>query len=277
MINNQFYGSRKFDKVFIGFNTLSEDSFEYLKNNSLEEITIDKPKQENLLHRFVYLAESTSNSIRLLLSHNQLLPSLALLRIRLEQVIVFSYLINEQSEKGISKFIEFLPIKNYQIIKSVKNNKFLTPESERNKHPLIDEFERGDSEFTYSRNWTNLSLLSMASRVDELVKDDKNYGGFKFEVDYAVFYKIYSSLIHCDMLAITDFVSSKIEQVNNIQKTTIIPNDFDYKQALALISHFDITQVYEFLKYQNIDGSDFINEKNRIWHQFHKRLIYSGK
>jgi hypothetical protein len=57
-----------------------------------------------------YHAETTSFSIRLSNSWALCLPAFATTRIRLEQLIVCSYLVHENESLGLAPFIQYMPI-----------------------------------------------------------------------------------------------------------------------------------------------------------------------
>ncbi|MEL7590601.1 MAG: DUF5677 domain-containing protein [Anaerolineaceae bacterium] len=260
MIDIKNYGKFKETDVFTSYNTLTEECIRYryanfpcLKFNEL-------PPELKLLYRFVVLGESTSDSVRLLLNYNCVVPALMLIRIRLEQVIIFSYLTNEDPTIGILNFVKFLPSSNARIVKGVLDNKQLVDHFKNyfQKYAISDENESSNSELDFKRKWTDLDLLSMAKRRDDLVKNDEFLVGCELEPEYAAFYRMFSSLVHCDISAITDsFTVIKTKKVEDDIYSMILPDEFYFKFALLLNSQYDIIQNYEFFKFLKIDNLDF--------------------
>lgn len=99
------------------FSQLSEKAFRIFA-----ELVKDKAKEllesiNHLFYRMVYIAGTTSTSIRLINSWAFTLPAFALLRIRLEQTIICSYLIYEDISIWLEKFLSYNPIGQFKGMK----------------------------------------------------------------------------------------------------------------------------------------------------------------
>ena len=95
------------------FTEISRRAFEIYH----EKVSPENSKRFRPVHhlflRELYLAETTSFSIRLLTSWAMILPALALARVRLEQTIVCSFIVHEDEAKGLEPFVKFIPIGDY--------------------------------------------------------------------------------------------------------------------------------------------------------------------
>src|SRR3989442_10372929 len=163
----------------------------------------------------VEVGESTTRAITTLLEQDQHLPAIALVRVRLEQLIVASYLVHEQPEAGLKPYAAFVPITEYQVGKAVLAEPFLGPHVQ--EHIQVDDlkakafaaqldihpgFDIKDGKL--QAKWTLLDLYSMAVKRDTLV-DKATFAisrHFPLAGLYTSFYKAASCVFHADATAL---------------------------------------------------------------------------
>ena len=104
------------------FIKISEKSFRCFIEAISRKPYLLKNKYNFILHHLLSNAKNNIFSIRLLSTWGQPIEGYALLRIRLEQLIVASYLINEKPDKGIEAFDKHYPIIEYNILKANDKN-----------------------------------------------------------------------------------------------------------------------------------------------------------
>jgi hypothetical protein len=237
------------------FSSISESALQILRAE------LSKPAGSDplvrLYARFGYLARTTSDSIRTLIETSNIVPAIALARVRLEQVIVSSYLIHEAPHVARVPYLMHHPIDAY------RNHKGAIEHPELAKHlsqtalqatrtvamaakGLLDPaFDGTDAKLNRSK-WTNLDLLSMAKRRDALTKDLKGPSPFPLEMSYLSFYRDFSSVTHTTSMSISpEFVSLSVAEDGSLRFEPVAI----WGQYLAMtLSSWDILHVYELLK-----------------------------
>lgn len=169
---------------------------------------------EDLFRRMAYQAKTTSFGIRLLNSWGHFLPAFSLLRTRLEQTIVCSYLIHEEIEIGLKPFVKYLPITDHRLLKAAMADHALASDLVRKFD--ADSFEQeataAQADLTpgftlvdgkFQRNWTSLDLRSMARRRDELALAKASIPMDRLEREYLSIYKVASSVVHGDCASLS--------------------------------------------------------------------------
>jgi hypothetical protein len=191
------------------FDALSEKSFAILdKRISAEWHQLATPIH-HLFVRMGYQAKTTSLATRLANSWALSLPALALVRVRLEQTIIWSFLIHEKEEDGLGPFVAYIPIGHHKDLKAAMADPMLSAQ-------LTALFDLGSSETEalkaqqdlapnlsleadkLQRNWTKLDLRSLAKRRDTLVSSSGPLQRNSLEREYLSFYKVASSVVHAD-------------------------------------------------------------------------------
>jgi len=226
------------------------------------------PVRKHLFIRLLYHAETTSSAIFLLINKGLLLQSLSLCRVRLEQVIVTSYLIHEVVEVALAPFVYHMKIKQYRDAKMVnedpvlssffdKNIDFIRTEAAEAQRTMNPSFEKASEAFC--RKWTNLDLLSMAKKRDRLTKDADAISKKPLELVYKSLYPLLSSFVHCDMASVSqDFL--KIFSFDNEKPGVLMP---DPSWAVIIAGYcclFDIIQIHETLAYVDKGSFDYYKE-----------------
>jgi hypothetical protein len=207
-----------------------------------------------VIQALMYHALNTSLSIRILTTNAQTLEAFALLRMRLEQLIVSSYLLH--SKDGFDAFIADLSRVDYRAVNNLQKDQTLKSmvesffgdrisnvtekaiEAEKIKDPLFDTVTG-----QIKRKWTTLSTYDLAIARDKLISSDDSISSTKLGWFYISIYKTASILLHSDTGIIT----------NNY--LDIAPDKLPAPQLgyffLDLLNnaHFDIIQCYEIVKY----------------------------
>ncbi len=163
----------------------------------------------------MYHALNTSLSVRILVTNGQVLEAYALLRMRLEQVIVSSLLIHSPIEDGFDKFANDIGRVDYRAIQSLDKtpalrnliedllgHKFIQAEGAAIASEIADDPSFDISTGKIKRKWTDLNTYDMAVRRDKLVTAK---GGISTRLTwfYAALYKSSSILLHADAGAIS--------------------------------------------------------------------------
>jgi hypothetical protein len=168
---------------------------------------------QHLFLRQLYTAKTTSASIHLLNSWLYCIPALGLLRMRVEQCIINSYLIHEDRLQGLQPFVQHLSISRLLSSKEALNDDRLAPflpdrqlASEVLRSEAVDSQLSLDPAFDpatgrFQRKWTSLDLRSMCLRRDQLVRKKAEQEWWikdPLELTYITVYRLASSVGHAD-------------------------------------------------------------------------------
>jgi hypothetical protein len=245
------------EKAFSIFNHLTRDKEKHLLNPI-----------NHLFYRMAYIGNMTSSSIRLINSWAYNLPAFALLRVRLEQTIICSYLIYEDNSIGLGKFIKYVSISRYKGMKVAMEDELLRKHLKKYKHfdKLKDDAIEAQKIFTPTfsyehdkceRSWTKLDLRSIAKKRDSLVPKESLIK-YPLETDYFSVYKLTSSVIHADSESLShnflDFYSypggPPVLMTNPLYASLIV----------FFNAHYDILQCHEVLNRVEISpGNQYID------------------
>jgi len=243
---------------------ITEKAYRYFIEAFSKKPYLLKTKNNLILHHLLSNAKNTSFSIRLLSTWGQPIEGYALLRIRLEQLIVSSYLINEKSEKGFEPFKKYYPVIEYSLLKGNDKNdnlklalsRFLPGTGNRYDKRMKELQEQIEKCFdvqndNYKRKWTNLNIIQLAEHRDKLVDNNDEISKIKLLDYYNTIYKIASSVVHSDIASIsTNFIT--------FDKHGILkPQDLYLFTNLITLSLFDIIQCFETAIFIKLD----LNEK----------------
>jgi hypothetical protein len=215
----------------------------------------------HLFLRMAYQAKTTSMSIRLSNSWALVLPALALVRVRLEQLIICSYLLHEKEEVGLSNFVTRIPIQQFLHHKAAIENPDLKKELSKimdvnkSKTEAIKAQEKLTPGFSIDnddlqRNWTKLDLRSMAKRRDRLASAVNKKSPEKLEREYVSIYKVSSSIVHAECSSMSYAFLDLFGTPETGAVLMAVPS-----WALivtACTSHYDMLQCCEILNYLGI-------------------------
>jgi hypothetical protein len=193
----------------------------------------------------------------MLTSWDASLPAVALARIRMEQTIVCSYLIHENTDVGLGPYLKHLHIEKYWNSKHAEKNpvlkKILDEIRERDMpglNQLREQILENVSFESVNRKWTKLDLLSMAKKRDTLTKKLPNISHQPLELDYAALYGSFSSLVHSGIAAFSnDYLDKRIEP----PKIVLTPKPEWSTGLLTHLARWDILQTFEVLTRVQID------------------------
>jgi hypothetical protein len=229
-----------------------------------------------ILRSSVEVGESTSQSVSALLATGHILPAIALARVRLEQVIVASYLVHADPQVGLARYGAFAPIMNYRIGETVSREPSLKPHvSERlnmeelrakalsAQQSIKPGFDIVDGKF--ESKWTSLDLWSMARKRDSLAAASDYMVSRVFELAgiYAALYRPASSVVHADG---SSLVAPFRGLLDTTQATLGVSADVFWKLTLPVyLVTFDLIQCYEALRWSGVRCDDeFIKLAERM-------------
>lgn len=255
------------EKELAPYIKISEKAFRYFIEGISRKPYLLKSKNNHIFNLLLNNAKNTSFSIRLLSTWAQPIEGYALLRIRLEQLIVSSYLINEKSKKGIGPFKKYYPVIEYNLLKANDKNENLKlalsiilpklgnaydSKMKELQKQIEDSFEIKEN--IYKRKWTNLYINQQAERRDKLVDSNDEISKIKLLDYYNTIYRISSSIVHSDIASIsTNFITINEHGILKPQELYSFTN-------LITLAQFDIIQCYETAKYLNLNIDDkYIN------------------
>jgi hypothetical protein len=241
------------------FIKLSERAFEIYINAIEKNRHLALTPPQGIFNLLFFQAKNTSYSVRVLSTWAQPLEALALLRIRLEQAIISSYLFYEEYESGFGTYIKFMSDIERSAATILKKeldlNSFLkaiAPDFYGLLKSKLDDHENKYSNFDFKndkpkKKWTNKSIFKLAKRRDELAPKNNMIKHISFEKYYQTLYKMASSIVHCDVSALSsNFVTTTPNGI-------LIPHIFYVYSSLMECAHLDIIQCYELLNYFGVD------------------------
>lgn len=242
---------------------ISEKAFRYFIETFSNKVFLLRSKSNLILNNLLSNAKNTSFSIRLLSTMAQPIEGYALLRIRLEQLIIASYLINEKSEIGIEPFKKHYPVIEYNLLKANDNNdnlklalSYFLPKLGNEYNSRMDELKKQiESSYEvkdgdYKRKWTKLYINQLAEHRDRLITLKNELSKIKLIDYYNTIYKISSSIVHSDVASITEnFIT--IHSNGNL-----MPQPLYVFSNLITLAMFDILQCYETAKYMKLNLDD---------------------
>lgn len=205
-------------------------------------------------------ALNTSYSVRLLTTYAQPIEAYALLRVRLEQVILCSYLIHAEPEKGIIPYTQDFGRVNYRSFQSLDQDPELRDlltelmpwtiedakaQATQNERLIDPDFDLDKDKL--KRKWTNLSLYDMALYRDKIVPQDEPPMSIKLTRFYLGLYKPASIIVHSDTGSLTEnFLTLNPTKAGGKQLGPHIAYIF---LNLINVAHLDLIQSYEVLHY----------------------------
>lgn len=221
----------------------------------------------SILSILMYHALNTSYSTRLLTTYAQPLEGLALLRTRLEQVIVCSYLLHVEPVQGIQKFLADIGKVDYRVIKTIeKQSPQLMDLLRMILGNSIDDAaqqakiaaERTDANFDLNsdklqRKWTSLSAYDLAVHRDRQVGDDHPMKSLRLEWFYLGVYKLASIFVHSDTGVATNNFLSLADSPQGRGLSPPLPYVFS---NLFQLAQLDVLQCYEVLHFLKRPGQD---------------------
>jgi hypothetical protein len=254
------------------FNSISESAFAILR----KEIKKADPKDPLLwlYGRLAYISESTSTSIRLLASTSQIIPAIALARVRLEQMIISSYLMHEEPDVALVPYLKHHPIDAYRSNKNALANpdlaKFMSQElhdstcmvARAAKFKIDPSYDGTDAILNRSK-WTSLDLLSMAKKRDAITRNSKGPSASPMELSYTAFYRDFSSIVHSNSMGISpDFIEPTLSESGGL---TFRPLQI-WSQYLAMtLASWDTINVCELMEAMDLKENNQLKDLNKLW------------
>ena len=215
-------------------------------------------KESRILSLLMYHSLNTSLSVRLLTTFAQLNEGFALLRIRLEQLIISSFLINSKKNIGFEPFFLDINRTDYRYTEAVKNmdsslyhqlenifpDKFTAAKlnavfNERKSDPSFD-FESGK----LKKSWSNVNKFKMCTERDEAVDQNDLIQSIKLSRLYLSLYKPASVYIHCEPGILTENFLACTDGYPSPRVALLLAN-------LVNLAQIDLIQNYEIVKFIN--------------------------
>src|SRR2546427_180210 len=212
----------------------------------------------------VEVGESTTRAISALLAQDQHVPAIALVRVRLEQVIVTSYLVHEQPEVGVKPYAAFAPITEYRTAQAVFAEPFLAPHVQGRMElddlkakafaaqlDINPGFDIEDGKL--QAKWTPLDLYSMAVKRDALVDKATFLISRYFPLAglYTSFYKAASCVVHADASALASPFRGTLNASHGSRE--IDATTFWTLLLPAYVMTYDLIQCYEALRLSGLN------------------------
>lgn len=255
------------------FSTLSENAFSTFDKLINENWALLSRPIHHLFLRMAYQAKTTSLAARLNNSWALCLPAFALIRVRLEQTIICSYLIHEDESVGLRRFVAFISIGHYKATRIVMEDPSLAEHlshidlgaMQNGAGKAQEEFKPGFSleNDKFERKWTNLDLRSLAKKRDDLV----NVSSFAFkhslEREYVTIYTEASSVVHSDCSSLSYSFLNIFASPSGVPVLMAVPAWASVVSAAS--AHYDILQCYEILKWLGIAANSEYDMQMTRW------------
>lgn len=280
-MNHPNFGPYASKENISAFLTISERAFAIYHEKIPQEAFAKFSATQHLFVRQLYLAETTSFSIRLLTSWAMLLQALTLTRTRLEHVIVCSFLIHEKQSLGLEPFIKHISINDFRHAQAVISDSQLAKHLRLDMNALKTKALEAQKFFKqgfeidhdkFERKWTKLDLRSMAKRRDEIVAQQPAPLNLALEQDYLSLYMTASSIVHSDASALSHaFMDIFSAEPNGPAALMPVPSWAPI--IMAFTSHYDLIQVREVVKYLGYSCESEITELHKEWLESTKKYL----
>jgi len=268
---------RKMDRLFEAANpppaSSARDALRLLHNKIAvlsaacvaDNLIVWDPKQRAIYALFT-LSQQTSRATLQLADEGIVVPALILNRSRVEQLIISSYLVYENAERGIDPFLKHMPIDSFLGVEAAFSDPLLRvllePEVDYGKarqdalHAMADldpDFNAEGDKF--QRKWTKLDLLSIARRRDELTASTSSISSrIPLQSLYLSVYKTLSAVVHADSLAISPSFLGAIE-FSPKQIPTLSYGWHWIDSIFSGTALCDMIQLYETMLFLRLDTS----------------------
>jgi hypothetical protein len=233
----------------------SENAYRIFIESFSKKAYLLKNKNNKIFNYLLSNSKNMSFSIRLLSTWSQPIEAYALLRIRLEQLIISSYLLHANAEEGIEAFKKYEPIIEYDLLKannkndnlksalsSIFPNVNLDYEKRMNDLKKIIENSYEIKDGKIKRKWTILQINQLAEERDKLIDSNDKISSIKLLDFYNTIYKMSSSVVHSDIASISpNFLNITDENIIIPQYTYTFTN-------IIMLAQFDIIQCHEISK-----------------------------
>ena len=159
--------------------------------------------------RMMYMAETASDSIRLLASHICTMSALSLCRDRYEYAARFSYLAHKKEQKEWFYYLADYFYKQHKIawwLEQIPILKQIYSESMVDTHKEQHYRASGRSAQAFAQTWARLKLDRLVKERDRIVSETPNLPDFlkyQYYPLYAGIYVEYSSIAHMDVHALS--------------------------------------------------------------------------
>jgi hypothetical protein len=203
---------------------------------------IDPGSYGYLIVRMMYVAEATSNAIRMDATWELIPPAMSLVRDRYEQTVRFSWLVRNPDREEFHKYERLILAKIRNIVRDVAPETVERFRQSGYKLPLwtTEPLNKGDRQ--YFEGWNELDLKSMADKRDSFPPIAYNRLSMEKLGDwYNSVYRQFSSVSHYDRYSIEFIKPLPIESGN-----VVLGLEPHWPKLLILYTALlDIIQCYE--------------------------------
>lgn len=240
----------------------------------------------HLFIRIAYQANTTSLAAGLSNGWALNQPALALVRIRLEQTIVCSYLVHEDESAALRPFVAYISIRQYKGLRAAMEGPALEAQ-------LAQLFDLSDSEAdaanaqrdltpgftlerdTFQRSWTELDLRSMAKRRDVLANAKAPLRARTLESHYLSFYKVASSVIHADASSLS-YAFLDLFQVPGAAQPVLMAIPSWAAIVAAATAYYDLLDCVEILTWLGISAEPEFHALFNGWSSARDKYLQAG-
>jgi hypothetical protein len=192
---NQIYISQLCD--------LDERVWKVFRTHAAEHGSIEHGSHDYLIVRMMYIAEITSNGIRMNATWGLIPPAMSLVRDRYEQAVRFGWLVRNPNQTEFQKYDRFMIAKIRSIVRNIapETVKRFTEAGQALPLWTTEALTREDRD--YLEEWEKLDLHSMAAKRDNFPPIANNrVSNEKLEPWYNAVYRQLSSMSHYDRFAV---------------------------------------------------------------------------
>lgn len=223
-----------------------------------------------IINPLMFHADGTSYSVRALSCLGQTLEAFALLRIRLEQFIVCSYLLHAEVEDGLLPFAQDIRRGGVRLLRFIRKDKEFYKVFESILGGKIDEIEREVKEreekinpdFDYEndrlpKGWTQLSTHDLALHRDKKIPDSSSITQIKLKRLYDTLYRSSSIFVHSGSATIGNNFLTTLE-VSGLKM--LGPQQAYLLTNVMQCAQIDTIQCFEVLQFFGLDEAEFYSD-----------------
>ena len=181
---------------------LDERTWEAFRVHARERSPIEHGSLDYLIARMTYVAESTSNGIRMDATWQLIPPAMSLVRDRYEQTVRFSWLVRNPDQEAYHKYERFMLAKIRKVARDLDPGT-IKGFSQSGQLPLWVTEPLSKEDEAYLTAWDRLDLKSMAAQRDAFPPiADNRLSKEKLEHWYNAVYRQFSSVAHYDRFSV---------------------------------------------------------------------------
>jgi hypothetical protein len=182
---------------------LDERVWEIFRTHATKHGQIEHGSRDYLIVRMMYIADATSNGIRVNATWTLIPPAISLVRDRYEQAVRFSWLVRNPNQTEFQKYERFMIAKIRSIVRNIAPESVKRFTETGQALPLWTTETLTKEDRDYLEEWEKLDLRSMAAKRDDFPPIANNrVSKEKLEPWYNPVYRQFSSMSHYDRFAV---------------------------------------------------------------------------